>query len=408
MYWPRAGQGHLLAGRVFIVDIFATMNTRLASTSHSPVTIGHVLHRLYLAGAEVLAADLARRLGGRYRFVFLCLDEIGPLGEELAGEGFEVIDLARRPGVDWSVAKRLRQAVVRHGIDLLHSHQYTPFFYAATSRCLSSEPPVLFTEHGRHYPDRRSVKRVIANRVLLRRHDRVTAVGAFVKQALVYNEGIPAPRIEVVLNGIDPERFSDDHLIGVGADARRELGIPPERPVILQVARFHPVKDHATAIRALAEVVKQVPDALLVLAGDGDRRVDAQSLVDDLGLTSNVRFLGVRSDIPRLMAAADVFMLSSLSEGISVTLLEAMAASLPIVTTDVGGNSEIVVDGETGYLSPRGDESRLAGNLVRLLRDDDARHRMGRAGRQRLLEHFTQRQMHDAYERVYEQMLAGM
>ena len=180
--------------------------------SQPPFVIAHVLHRLYLAGAEVLAAALSRRLTGetpsRYRFVFLCLDEIGPLGRQLAEEGFTVIDLQRRPGVDWSVARRIRTAVREHQIDLLHAHQYTPFFYAAASRGLRSQPCVLFTEHGRHYPDYRRPKRVVANKFLLRRRDRVNTVGHFVKQAVVNHEGISADRIQVIHNGIDPAGFT--------------------------------------------------------------------------------------------------------------------------------------------------------------------------------------------------------
>jgi glycosyltransferase involved in cell wall biosynthesis len=172
------------------------------------------------------------------------------------------------------------------------------------------------------------------------------------------------------------------------------------------VARFHPVKDHATALRALAEVVKQTPEAVLLLAGDGEKRGELEQLVESLGIARHVKFLGVRSDVPDLMAAADVFVLSSLSEGISVTLLEAMGCALPIAATDVGGNGEVVAHGVTGLLSPRGDASGLAGNLVRLLRDVELRRRMGAAGRARLLERFTQDQMHQRYAQIYQDMLA--
>ena len=107
-------------------------------------TIAHVMHRMYLAGAEVLAADIARRLKDRYRFVFLCLDEIGPLGVQLIEEGFDVVDLERRPGIDWAVPKGIRRAQRQYKIDLYHAHQYTPFFYAALSRRLSTRPGHVF------------------------------------------------------------------------------------------------------------------------------------------------------------------------------------------------------------------------------------------------------------------------
>jgi glycosyltransferase involved in cell wall biosynthesis len=374
--------------------------------------IAHVLHRLYLAGAEVLAADLSRRLRDRYTFAFLCLDEIGPLGRQLQAEGFEVIDLQRRPGIDWSVARRLRSHARRLRVDVLHAHQYTPFFYAAVSRgllgTLRSSPRILFTEHGRHYPDYPRRKRMLINPILLRGGDRVTAVGHFVKQALVNHEGLPDARIAVIHNGIDADRFHYDaeESPRLHAEVRAELGLAPDAAVALQVARFHPVKDHATAIAAFAHVVRELPQAVLLLAGDGDERPRLEQRIAELNLQGHVRLLGVRQDVPRLMAAADVFLLSSLSEGISVTLLEAMGCQLPIATTAVGGNGEVVADGETGLLSPRGDAGALGANLTRLLRDADLRRRFGAAGRQRLERMFTQQQMHSSYADLYATMTA--
>ncbi len=376
--------------------------------------IAHVLHRLYLAGAEVLAAALARRLSDRFTFVFLCLDEIGPLGNELAGEGFTVLDLQRRPGIDLSVAKRIRRAVRDHRIGLLHAHQYTPFFYASVSRGifggLASRPPILFTEHGRHFPDLRKTKRVLANKLLLRPGDQVTAVGRFVKQALVSNEGIREGRIEVIYNGIDAQVFDVDATGDVRAAVRAELNLSPAQPVVLQVARFHPVKDHETALRAFAVAVRLADPAaapLLLLAGDGERKPRIEALIAELGIVPHVRFLGVRSDIPRLMAAADVFMLSSVSEGVSVTLLEAMGAAVPIAATDVGGNGEVVGHGESGLLSPRSDHEALGRNLAVLLADPALRRRMGDDGRRRLLATFTQQQMHDRYAAIYDRLAAN-
>jgi glycosyltransferase involved in cell wall biosynthesis len=372
--------------------------------------IAHVLHRLYFAGAEVLAAALARDLRERYRFVFICLDDTGPLGEQLKDEGYVVINLYRRPGVDLHVAHRMKQYAYQHDALLLHAHQYTPFFYAAMSRwfvgALRGRPKILFTEHGRHYPDYRRAKRVLANRLLFRPHDRINAVGNHIRNLLVSNEGLAPERIDVIYNGIDPDQFALSRDPAVRAVVRQELGLQPNQPVVMQVARFHPVKDHETGIRAMAHVAQRLPEAVLVLVGDGDERGACEALVRNLDIENNVKFLGVRTDVPRLMSAADVFMLSSLSEGISVTLLEAMAARLPIATTDVGGNPEVVAHNDSGLLSPRGDAQKLGEHLTRLLGDPALRQTMGAAGHVRLLAQFTQQQMHDGYAKVYDEMLA--
>jgi len=366
--------------------------------------VGHVLHRLDRAGAEVLAGDLALKLQDRYRFVFLCLDGAGPLGDHLASLGFEVVELGRKPGLDLSVARRLRGAVRHYGIHLLHAHQYTPFFYAALSRRLGSNPPILFTEHGRHFPDQRKPKRVLANRWLIKPNDRVTAVGRFVKQALIDNEGIAEGRIKVIHNGIDPDAFPPADAAS-RSQARQLIGIDDQTPLVVQVARFHPVKDHASAILAFKQVAHAVPDAKLCLIGDGEQREVIENMCEALGLKGHVMLMGARSDINQLLPGADVFLLSSLSEGVSVTLLEAMATGLAIVATDVGGNPEVVEHGTTGLLSPRGDHETLAANLVALLKDPAQCLAFGRAGRDRLLELFTQDRMHRAYTELYGQLL---
>lgn len=370
--------------------------------SSRPV-VGHVLHSLGLAGAEVLAAAVARRLRGDFEFVFFCLDGEGPLGESLRADGFEVVQLGRRPGVDLALARRLGRAAAERGVALLHAHQFTPWCYSALGRRLGGfKGNILFTEHGRHYPDARRLKRVLFNRAMLRRRDRVTAVGGFVRDALAANEGIAPKRIAVVHNGI---AFGPPPTPAQRGDARAKLGLPDDAQVVMQIARFHPVKDHATAIRAMPAVVKNSPLARLVLIGDGDMLAAAKQQAQALRLEQHVHFLGLRQDARELLPAADAFMLSSLSEGISVTFLEAMAASLPIVATDVGGNAEVVVHEQTGLLSPRGDAEKLANNIVMLLCNAEMRKRHGAAGRLRLEQRFTQQQMCDRYAAIYREML---
>ncbi|QDU72921.1 glycosyltransferase [Mucisphaera calidilacus] len=366
-----------------------------------PVLV-HVVHRLYRAGAELLAADLARSLSDEYRFAFVCLDEVGPLGEELRGEGFEVRCVERRPGVDLGTIRRMAEVMGDLGPSLVHAHQYTPFFYASSARFTAGTPRVLFTEHGRHYPDRRKLKRVVANRFLLGAGDRVTAVGGFVRDALVRNEGLAGSRIEVVYNGIDTRGFGSPRR--GREEVRRELGLGAETPVAIQVARFHPVKDHATALRSMAHLTVSRPDAVLLLVGDGECRSDLERQVDELGLRRQVRFLGVRDDVADLLAASDLFLLTSVSEGVSLTLLEAMSAGLPVVATDVGGNPEVVEDGVTGLLAGRGRDVELASAMVRLLGDASLRRSMGGAGVEKARSRFDRGRMISAYRALYDAM----
>jgi glycosyltransferase involved in cell wall biosynthesis len=369
------------------------------------VTICQVLHSLRVGGAEVLAARLARQLQGRYRFVFACLDELGTLGEQLREEGFPVEVLDRRPGLDWRCALRLAKLLRRENVELLHAHQYTPFFYALAARLVYRRPGVLFHEHGRHFPDYPRRKRMLANRLLIGRRDRVVGVGRAVRQALIANEGIPPRRVGVIYNGIDLASFANGH--HDRAAGRKEMGVGLGDLVLLQVARLDYLKDHATAVRTLERVVRHRPDAWLVLVGEGPEQAKIEEEVRRRKLGPHVRFLGLRKDVAGLLPAADIFLLTSISEGIPLTVIEAMAAGLPVVSTEVGGVAEVALDETTGLLAPAGDDAALAEKVLRLANDPTLRRRLGQQGRERARAVFAESQMHARYDELYREMLHG-
>jgi glycosyltransferase involved in cell wall biosynthesis len=309
--------------------------------------------------------------------------------------------LGRHEGFDARCAWEIARSIQEHGVDLVQAHQYTPFFYGSLGRILARRRcGVLFTEHGRHQPDFRRPKRVVANRFLLRRHDRVVAVGSAVRDALNENEGIPAGRIEVIYNGIPLERF--EAALAHRDRTRAELGIRHDDTAIILVARLDYLKDHATALRAMKRVVTKRPDARLFLVGEGPERQAIEAQVSALGLAGSVHLLGQRNDAPALVAAADVALLTSTSEGIPLTLIEAMAAGRPVVATDVGGVSEVVIDGETGYLSPARDDGALAARILDLASSPDLRRERGRAGLERARALFSEARMHAGYVRLYD------
>lgn len=388
------------------LDREATLRTSreqmLAPSRRSVVC--QVLHSLNVGGAEVLAARLARQLREDCEFHFVCLDELGSLGEELRADGFPVTVLGRRSGFDWRCAWRLARSLRGARVDLVHAHQYTPFFYAATARQLYRRAPVLFTEHGRHFPDYPRRKRMLANRLLLSRRDRVVGVGRAVRQALIENEGIPDDRVDVIHNGIDTSRYSQ---APPARDAvRHELGLENDDFVMLMVARLDYLKDHATAIRSLQRVVQSRPNARLVIAGDGPERTRIERQIEQAGLAAHIRLLGTRNDVERLLRAVDVFLLTSISEGIPLTAIEAMAAEVPVVATHVGGVGEVVDDRVTGLLAAAGNDAELASCLLRLSEMAHERRTMGIAGRERAVSLFSESRMHACYLALYREMLS--
>jgi glycosyltransferase involved in cell wall biosynthesis len=330
-----------------------------------------------------------------------CLDAIGPLGTALLAEGIDVVSLERRPGLDWRTGQRLAHEVRARRIEVMHAHQYTPFFYTALARIAAPRQPVhvIFTEHGRHYPDVVSPRRRLINKWILDRFaDEITGVCAFSTDSLARVDGFSTGHMSVVHNGVDHLRYQ--HLLSA-AEARKAAGLEPGRRYVLCAARFHPVKDHPTLIKGFADVAHALDDVDLLLAGDGPERGAIETLVRNLGLAARVRFLGVRSDVPVLLQASDVFTLTSVSEAASLTIMEAMACAVPVVTTAVGGNPELVRDGIDGALVPRGEAPALGRALLSLLQDPVTRRRMGDSARQRILDHFRLEQSVDTYYQRY-------
>lgn len=369
-----------------------------------PVRLAFVVHVMQVAGAEVLVRETIHRLAGSIRPTIFCLDALGELGERLRQDGVEVVCLGRRPGRDLGLVRRLAGALREREVEVVHAHQYTPFFYAALARLWSGNAfRLILTEHGRHFPDRVSPLRRAANRLVLGRlADEVCAVSAFSADRLRRRDGFSGA-VRVIENGTDVSHFEpgDDR-----PAARRRLGLDPDRRVVLHVARFHPVKGQQVLLHAFGDVAAARPDVDLLLAGDGPLRGELEALSGGLGLSARVHFLGVRHDVPELLRAADVFVLTSRSEAAPLTLLEAMAARVPVVATAVGGIPEMVRHGREGLLVPRDDAAATARALLQHLDDPAAAAALAEAGAARVHERYQLERCVDRYAALYRR-LAG-
>lgn len=368
----------------------------------SRIGVLHVVHSLNIGGAEKLVHDLAIATDSdAFRVEVACLDALGTLSTGLAVRGHTIHPLARRPGLDALLPLRIADLCRHRDLSVVHAHQYTPFFYGVLGARLSGRARCLFTEHGRHHPDVRKSKRVAANAVLSRLCDEVVAVSEFTRRALIENDGFPPAKVRVLYNGVhlsDPQTGPDR------ASVRAALELQPNDRVIGLCARLSPEKNVPLLLEAFASVRAAMPEARLVIAGDGPARADVESSVRRLGLEADVALLGFRDDVPSLIRAFDVFCLPSLTEGTSTTLLEAMNAGCPAVVTRVGGNPEIVVEGVTGECVPSGHAPALAAALTTMLQDPDRARRMGAAGHSRVKERFTFEGMVDGYEALYRRL----
>jgi glycosyltransferase involved in cell wall biosynthesis len=382
-----------------------TSSSLLATADHtdSRPVVCHAIHALGVGGAEVLVDQMVRELAPNFRCIVAVLDEVGEIGAQLIQDGFTVEQLHRSPGIDRACAQRLDELVQRENVSLLHAHQHTAFFQSMLSRGLFGSTPVLFTEHGRHFPDVPSFKRSIVNRLLLRKQDRIAGCGGSVQQALIDNEGLPQHRVELVYNGVDLDDLATAPP-GARTAIRQEFGFADDDFVAVQVARLHELKDHQTALRAINRDCKECPQIRFLVVGDGEERAAIEAAISGLNLHNNVVLAGSRDDVSSLLAASDAFLLTSISEGTPLTVIQAMAAELPVVSTSVGGLPEMIEDGVSGYLCLAGDDEVLARRLVSLATNSDDCSAIGLAGNVIAHNRFSVDKMLNNYSTMYTEM----
>lgn len=364
------------------------------------LSVLQVVLSLNPGGTERLVLDLVRRLGDRSRQSVCCLDEAGSWGEELARSGTFVSVLDRKPGFHPLLARGIAQAARDTGATVLHCHQYTPFVYGALARLARPGLRIVFTEHGRLSDAPPSSKRRLVNPLISHAATRIASVSHDLKRHMV-SEGLPASRIEVVHNGIEVGPPPDRH---AATSLRRELGLSPEDIVLGTVARLDPVKHLQALVEAVDIARKRALPVVALVVGDGPERGRLESEARSTSHGRGIHFLGHRDDARRYLQAMDIYVNSSVSEGISLTILEAMAAGLPIIATAVGGTPEIV-DDAVGRLVPSRDAGALADAIGSLAAQPEIRASLGEMARARVLERFTIDAMVNRYLDLYQAAL---
>jgi L-malate glycosyltransferase len=348
-------------------------------------------------GTEHLVVQICKRLPPEYGTVVCCLDAEGEWAADLQARGVEVRALRRRPGFRPQVGRAIAQFAAERDIDVLHCHQYSPFVYGRIAATWNRRLKIVYTEHGRLSDAPPSWKRRLVNPLLSRFDGSIVAVSHELRDYMIESR-FPRDRVRVIHNGIEPAAAASPH------DRRRArmlLGLDERALVVTTVARLDPVKDLVTLLDAFALVRRRVPAARLVIVGDGPERRRLESRAERDDLAGSVRITGYRSDVRALLPAADIYASSSISEGVSITILEAMATGIPVVATAVGGTPEILSDGTGGILVPSRDPAAMAAAVVSLAEDPRRRSALAAAARRRLESSFTIDRMVDDYARSY-------
>jgi len=343
-------------------------------------------------GAEQVLLHLAAGLRERGADPVIVTLRPGWMTQRAEREGLPVWIEPQRRGLDPGWIPRLAVRLRRRGVELVHSHEFAMNVYAGAAARLAGLPTVA-TVHGRSWATERQ-RRVWSYRLLRQAGMRLVAVSRDLTAFLEGRMKLPSGAFDVVHNGIRIPAIvpAIDHA-GRRTSARRELAIPADGPLLVAVGNLYPVKDHATLLRAVAGL----PFARVAIAGRGSEEASLRALAAELRIADRVHLLGLRDDIDRVLLAADVFVQPSRSEGLPLSILEAMAAGLPVVATAVGGIPEAVVAGETGALVPPADPAALAEALRSLLERPDRGLTLGCAGRARVTGEFSVAAMVDRY-----------
>jgi glycosyltransferase involved in cell wall biosynthesis len=353
---------------------------------------------LVAGGSEMYAYTIAANLDAARYSSFMCaLDQGGPLEPDIESSRIPYLIMNRRPGLELSLMWRLYRLFKKHRPAVVHTHHFNQLFYSALGARLAGAR-IVHTEHSVEYLKSRRFR--IALRLLSILCDRVIAIGNDGRRALESQAGIPARKLMVMRAGVNLSAFRISR-----SEARRALDIPDSQPVVAIVARLFPEKNHKLLLAAFKDVTRRISGARLLIVGEG---VEQEAIADEisrLGLAGSVDLMGVRRDVARILAASDLFVLSSDREGLPIAVLEAMAAGKPVVATAVGDLPAIVRDGETGFLVPAHDPARLADAIVSLLSRPEFAAEMGLKGRRLVEESYSVGSMIARIEDLYGQTL---
>jgi len=361
----------------------------------------HLTFDMRIGGTEMVIKNIIEGLScSEFTMSIFCIESpLGPWGESLKKDGIEIYSACRKEGFDPAIITKIRKHVRRQNIDIIHCHQYTPWVYGTLAAAFT-KTKVIFTEHGRFYPDSTNWKRRLVNPLLTFFTDNITSISRATKSALVEFEYIPPQRIDVIYNGISEVRVEAKQASLI----RKSLAIPNDAFVLGTIARFDPIKNHLMMLEAFAAARKENPRLYLIMIGDGTERHNIECKIEELKLNDFVTLTGYQPNPSNYLSMFDVFLLSSLSEGTSMTLLESLSLGIPCVVTDAGGNAEIIENNKNGFVTPNNNTKEFSQAILRLATEDLTN--MKKFARKRFDERFTNTMMNEQYHTIYE-LLVG-
>ncbi len=355
-------------------------------------------HSLAMGGIETMILDFSRYLIQKgftpYAAVF---ESGGSLEAELESAGSYTIDLGKKSGIDLLLPFKIKKVLNQYSINIIHSHNYSAWFYAILTKIIKlGNLRVIHTEHSTVDSLKR---RYYLERVLSYFTDKIVAVSDKVRYDLIEKVGVNPKRIITIANGVDTEKFKNQ------PKSRQQLRdlyhIDDATIVIGIIARLEPVKNHLLLINSFIEVLKECKHIKLFIVGNGSLYQELFDFVKDAGIDDFVVFTGEKRNIPEYLNLFDIFTLTSIDEGMNLTLLESQSVGLPAVVTDVGGNREIISHEKNGLLAKSDDKEDFVKNLKKLVLNDELRQIYGECARSNIEAKFSLNNTIDKYINYY-------
>ncbi len=373
-----------------------------------PIRVCQVIETLDIGGAENIVADLVNSLDDRFRVTVCCVKHSGPVAGKIARQGTEVMELGKGEGNDYGLPFVLAGFFRKYRIDVVHSHDWGVYCESVVGAKLAGVNAVVHSAHGDFPPHpcdrvgnwKYGIRRA-TERALSPWADAIVSVSQDIKEQIAGRTGIRAEKIRVIHNGIRPRVPSHERVRRI----RGELGITGSDFVTVSVGRLASVKNFPFLLRAVAMLLPELPELKSLIVGDGPERAVLAGMIESMGLHDHVIMLGERNDVPECLALGNLFVLPSRHEGISLALLEAMAARLPVVATAVGGTREVITAGVNGVLIGTERPEELADAIRRLRGNPEEIKRFADAGYERVVGDFHLGGMTRKYESLYEELL---
>lgn len=369
------------------------------------IHIMHVIYSLEMGGMENGVINLVNKMDPTlFTSSICCLAKSGDY-EKRIPLNVKIFTMGKKEGHSPFLFIKLALLFKKEGVHIVHARNWAALFDGIMGAWVAKIPAIVYSEHGKRYEDLFQIKkrRIWTQKILLSHlTNKVVTVCEDLRKSFI-ELGIRPEKIVTIYNGVEETKF--DLKIDV-LNKKKQIGCKEDDIIIGTVGRMDPIKDYTTLLRAASIIVKDFPKTKFLFVGGGAYLNELKKFTQTLKLNQKVIFLDKREDVPELLKIMNIFVLTSLSEGLSNTIIEAMASALPVIATNVGGNPELIIDNKSGILVPVGDYHLLSKAIMQLIKNPLKAEEMGKIAQERVKKYFALSKMIKTYEELYKSLVS--